>query len=56
MQNKSNKCDTCEKLEKFINEALMRTNSSYDLVLDVNEFIKNCECEEKENEFEEDSN
>ena len=53
MQNKLNKCNSCEKLEIFINEALKHTNSGYDLALDVHEFIKNCECEEKENESEE---
>lgn len=53
MQSKLNKCNNCEKLEIFINEALKHTNSGYDLALDVHEFIKNCECEEKENESEE---
>ena len=49
MQNKLNKCEKCDKLEEFINQALKHSNSGYDIALDVNEFIKNCECEEKEN-------
>ena len=53
MQNNLNKCGNCEKLEEFINQSLKHTNSGYDLALDVHEFIKNCECEEKDNEVEE---
>ena len=47
------KCENCAKLNEFIEEKLNYVNSGYDLALDVHEFIKNCECEEKENESEE---
>lgn len=53
MQNKRSKCEKCLKLKDFINKQLMISESAFDLAIDVNEFIKNCECEEKENEFEE---
>ena len=53
MQNKPNKCDNCEKLNEFIKTQLLKSESAFDLALDVYEFIKNCECEEKENEFQE---
>jgi hypothetical protein len=55
MQNNSNKCDPkCPKIKKYIDDNIMKCESIFDLVFDLNEFIKNCECEEKENEFEED--
>ena len=50
MQNKLSKCDDCEKLKNFIAKQLMISESTFDLAIDVNEFIKNCECEEKRNE------
>ena len=54
MQNKSNKCNPkCPKIKKYIDDNIMKCESIFDLVFDLNEFIKNCECEEKENEFEE---
>ena len=47
-------CENCVKLNEFIEEKLNYTNSGYDLAIDVFDFINKCECEEKENEFEED--
>ena len=54
MQNKVNKCSKdCPKIKKYIDDNIIKCESVFDLVIDVNEFIKNCECEEKENESEE---
>ena len=54
MQNKSNKCNKdCPKIIKYIDENIMKTEDIFDLVVRLNEFIKNCECEEKRNESEE---
>ena len=54
MQNKSNKCDPkCPKIKQYIDDNIMKCESVFDLVFDLNEFIKNCECEEKKNESEE---
>lgn len=56
MQNKPNKCNKdCPKIKKYIDDNIMNCESIFDLVFDLNEFIKNCECEEKKNEFEENS-
>lgn len=55
MQNKLNKCNPkCPKIKKYIDDNIMKCESVFNLVFDINEFIKNCECEEKKNEFEED--
>lgn len=53
MQNNLSKCDDCKKLKNFVAKQLMISESAFDLAIDVNEFIKNCECEEKEHESEE---
>ena len=51
MQNKSNKCNPeCPKIKKYIDDNIMKCESIFDLAIDINEFIKNCECEEKANE------
>ena len=53
MENKYNNCAECDKLVQYINKQMLIAESAFDLALDVSEFIKNCECEEKEDEFEE---
>lgn len=54
MQNKPNKCNKdCPKIKNFIDENIMKSEDIFDLVIKLSEFIKNCECEEKRNEFEE---
>lgn len=49
MQNKLSKCDDCEKLNEFIKTQLLKSESAFDLAIDVYDFIKKCECEEKTN-------
>lgn len=56
MSIKLDRCSKCHKLEAFINASEKYVNSGYDLAIDANEFIKNCDCEEKEDESEEDGN
>lgn len=46
MQSRLNKCDKCPKLIEFIDKKILYTDSAINLAIDVNEFIKNCECEE----------
>ena len=50
MQNKPSKCDDCEKLNEFIKNQLLKSESAFDLAIDVYDFIKKCECEEQDNE------
>ena len=46
-ENKQSKCDpNCPKIKKYIDENIMRCESVFDLVFDLNEFIEKCECEE----------
>ena len=54
MQNKLSKCDDCEKLNEFIKNQLLKSDSGFDLAIDVYDFIKKCECEDNVNDEYED--
>ena len=53
MQNSENKCNQCHILNEFIEKNVMRCDTSFDLALEVADFIKNCPCEleDKDEEY-----
>lgn len=46
MQSKENKCNECPILNEFIDSHLMRCDTAFDLMLEVDDFIANCKCVE----------
>lgn len=40
-----NKCKDCPIYEEKLEETLKKCNSGFDIMLEMNDFIKNCNCE-----------